>query len=72
MKTCEILWFSFKSLILPKLKKGHRGSEKGGYGTANRINHIYGSCGYQPVILIDRPVDQCEKSAYYAMPQNVA
>ena len=36
------------------------------YGTANRINHIYGSCGYQPVILIDRPVDQCEKSAYYA------
>ena len=35
------------------------------YGTANRINQIYGSCGHQLVILIDRPVDQCEKSAYY-------
>ncbi|XP_063941324.1 probable alpha,alpha-trehalose-phosphate synthase [UDP-forming] 9 [Daucus carota subsp. sativus] len=29
------------------------------YGTANRINQIYGSCGHQLVILIDRPVDQC-------------
>ncbi|WOH16517.1 hypothetical protein DCAR_0936072 [Daucus carota subsp. sativus] len=36
------------------------------YGAANRINQIYGSFGHQPVILIDRPVDQCEKSAYYA------
>ncbi|KAL1802934.1 hypothetical protein ACET3Z_031581 [Daucus carota] len=36
------------------------------YRTANRINQIYGSYGHQLVILIDRPVDQCEKSAYYA------
>ena len=36
------------------------------YGTANRINQIYGSCDHQLVSLIDRPVDQCEKNAYYA------
>ncbi|KAL1802938.1 hypothetical protein ACET3Z_031585 [Daucus carota] len=36
------------------------------YGTANRINQIYGSCGHQLVSLIDRPVDQCVKNAYYA------
>ncbi|XP_063941310.1 probable alpha,alpha-trehalose-phosphate synthase [UDP-forming] 9 [Daucus carota subsp. sativus] len=36
------------------------------YGTANRINQIYGSCGHQLVSLIDRPVDQCEKNACYA------
>ncbi|KAK1362160.1 putative alpha,alpha-trehalose-phosphate synthase [UDP-forming] 9 [Heracleum sosnowskyi] len=36
------------------------------YETANRINQIYGSPGHDPVILIDRLVGLCEKSAYYA------
>ncbi|KAJ4711137.1 Trehalose-6-phosphate synthase [Melia azedarach] len=37
------------------------------YLTAKRINEIYGSHSYQPVILIDRPVPRYEKSAYYAV-----
>ncbi|GFZ21264.1 trehalose-phosphatase/synthase 9 [Actinidia rufa] len=36
------------------------------YLTAERINQVYGSPGYEPVILIDRPVARYEKSAYYA------
>ncbi|GMH01624.1 hypothetical protein Nepgr_003463 [Nepenthes gracilis] len=37
------------------------------YLIANRINEIYGSPNYEPVILIDRPVARFEKSAYYAV-----
>ncbi|KAL1801999.1 hypothetical protein ACET3Z_030649 [Daucus carota] len=52
--------------LFKRIRKDTEEVRKEAYGTANRINHIYGSCGYQLVILIDRPVDQCEKSAYYA------
>ncbi|KAJ7943616.1 Trehalose-6-phosphate synthase [Quillaja saponaria] len=37
------------------------------YSIAQRINDVYGSQNYQPVILIDRPVPRFEKSAYYAV-----
>ncbi|KAA8533126.1 hypothetical protein F0562_033341 [Nyssa sinensis] len=37
------------------------------YLTARRINEVYGSPDYEPVILIDRPVARYEKTAYYAM-----
>lgn len=37
------------------------------YVTAKRINEVYGSSTYKPVILIDRPVPRFEKSAYYAV-----
>ncbi|KAE8704968.1 putative alpha,alpha-trehalose-phosphate synthase 10 [Hibiscus syriacus] len=34
---------------------------------AKKINDVYGSPKYQPVILIDRPVPRYEKSAYYSL-----
>ncbi|KAG8663318.1 hypothetical protein MANES_01G198900v8 [Manihot esculenta] len=37
------------------------------YLTAKRINEVYGSPKYEPVILIDRPVPRYEKTAYYAL-----
>lgn len=37
------------------------------YLTASRINDVYGSPDYEPVILIDRHVTRDEKSAYYAV-----
>ncbi|CAL5338349.1 unnamed protein product [Camellia sinensis] len=37
------------------------------YLTARRINEVYGSSDYEPVILIDRPVARYEKTAYYAV-----
>lgn len=37
------------------------------YLTAKRINEVYGSPDYEPVILIDRPVPRYEKTAYYAV-----
>lgn len=37
------------------------------YSTATRINEVYGTPDYEPVILIDRPVARYEKTAYYAM-----
>ncbi|KAM7252282.1 hypothetical protein ACFE04_024165 [Oxalis oulophora] len=37
------------------------------YSTAKRINDVYGSSDYQPVVLIDRHVLRFEKSAYYAL-----
>ncbi|XP_006340112.1 probable alpha,alpha-trehalose-phosphate synthase [UDP-forming] 9 [Solanum tuberosum] len=37
------------------------------YSTAERINQIYGTSNYEPVILIDRPVARYEKTAYYAV-----
>lgn len=37
------------------------------YLAVSRINDIYGSADYKPVVLIDRPVARYEKSAYYAM-----
>ncbi|XP_031263126.1 probable alpha,alpha-trehalose-phosphate synthase [UDP-forming] 9 [Pistacia vera] len=37
------------------------------YLTAKRINEVYGSPDYEPVILIDRHVPRYEKSAYYAI-----
>nr|ALN13346.1 trehalose-6-phosphate synthase-13 [Hevea brasiliensis] len=37
------------------------------YLTAKRINDVYGSPEYEPVILIDRPVPRYEKTAYYAL-----
>ncbi|CAK9137798.1 unnamed protein product [Ilex paraguariensis] len=37
------------------------------YSTARRINEVYGSPNYEPVILIDRHVARYEKTAYYAV-----
>ncbi|GFY88306.1 trehalose-phosphatase/synthase 9 [Actinidia rufa] len=37
------------------------------YLIARRINELYGSPDYKPVIVIDRPVARYEKSAYYAV-----
>ncbi|XP_065860997.1 probable alpha,alpha-trehalose-phosphate synthase [UDP-forming] 9 isoform X2 [Euphorbia lathyris] len=37
------------------------------YVTAERINEIYGSPDYKPVIVIDRHVPRYEKTAYYAV-----
>lgn len=37
------------------------------YLTAKRINEVYGSADYVPVILIDRPAPRYEKTAYYAV-----
>lgn len=37
------------------------------YRTAKRINEVYGSPEYEPVILIDRHVPRYEKTAYYAL-----
>ncbi|KAA8540842.1 hypothetical protein F0562_024805 [Nyssa sinensis] len=37
------------------------------YTTAARINETYGSPGYEPVVLIDRPMPLHEKTAYYAL-----
>jgi trehalose 6-phosphate synthase/phosphatase len=37
------------------------------YLTARRINEVYSSTDYQPVVLIDRHVLRYEKSAYYAL-----
>ncbi|KAF5191303.1 Alpha,alpha-trehalose-phosphate synthase [UDP-forming] [Thalictrum thalictroides] len=37
------------------------------YLTAQRINEVYGSIDYEPVILIDQPVPLYEKIAYYAV-----
>lgn len=37
------------------------------YEITNRINRNYGRPGYQPVILIERPMPLFEKTAYYAM-----
>ncbi|KAK6242049.1 Glycosyl transferase [Theobroma cacao] len=42
-------------------------AKKETYLTAKKINEVYGSPNYQPVILIDRPVPRFEKSAYYAL-----
>ncbi|KAG5414644.1 hypothetical protein IGI04_002211 [Brassica rapa subsp. trilocularis] len=42
-------------------------AKKETYYTVDRINERYGSPGYEPVVLIDRPVPRFEKSAYYAM-----
>ncbi|GMJ13186.1 trehalose-phosphatase/synthase 9, TREHALOSE -6-PHOSPHATASE SYNTHASE S9 [Hibiscus trionum] len=42
-------------------------AKKETYMTAKKINDVYGSPKYQPVILIDRPVPRYEKSAYYAL-----
>ncbi|KAG6654458.1 hypothetical protein CIPAW_05G147300 [Carya illinoinensis] len=37
------------------------------YLTAKRINEVYGSPNYEPVVIIDRHVPRFEKSAYYAV-----
>lgn len=37
------------------------------YLIARRINEMYGSPDYEPVVIIDRPVPRFEKSAYYAV-----
>uniref|UniRef100_A0A5B7C204 alpha,alpha-trehalose-phosphate synthase (UDP-forming) n=1 Tax=Davidia involucrata TaxID=16924 RepID=A0A5B7C204_DAVIN len=37
------------------------------YTTAARINETYGSPGYEPVVLVDRPMPLHEKTAYYAL-----
>ncbi|KAJ4887404.1 hypothetical protein Rs2_27152 [Raphanus sativus] len=42
-------------------------AKKETYYTVDRINERYGSPGYEPVVLIDRPVPRFEKSAYYAL-----
>ncbi|KAK4741335.1 hypothetical protein SAY87_024923 [Trapa incisa] len=42
-------------------------AKKETYLTAKRINEVYGSDNYEPIILIDRHVPRYEKSAYYAL-----
>ncbi|KAL8534102.1 hypothetical protein ACS0TY_010206 [Phlomoides rotata] len=42
-------------------------AKKETYFTAERINEIYGSADYEPVILIDRHTPRYEKTAYYSM-----
>ncbi|GFP80081.1 probable alpha alpha-trehalose-phosphate synthase [UDP-forming] 9 [Phtheirospermum japonicum] len=37
------------------------------YMAADRINGLFGESGYDPVVLIDRPVARDEKTAYYAL-----
>lgn len=39
----------------------------GRHGITNIINEIYDFLDHEPVILIDYPVNHCEKSAYYAL-----
>ena len=61
-------------IVLVQIVNPARGSgkdvqeaKKETYLTAKKINEVYGSPSYQPVILIDRPVPRYEKSAYYAL-----
>ncbi|GFP96242.1 probable alpha alpha-trehalose-phosphate synthase [UDP-forming] 8 [Phtheirospermum japonicum] len=61
-------------LVLVQIVNPARGSGKDvqeakreTYYTAKRINDVYGSPGYEPVILIDRYAPRYEKTAYYAM-----
>ncbi|XWS63641.1 hypothetical protein CRYUN_Cryun06bG0118400 [Craigia yunnanensis] len=61
-------------IILVQIVNPARGSgkdvqeaKKETYLTAKKINEVYGSPSYQPVVLIDRPVPRYEKSAYYAL-----
>ncbi|GMI70752.1 trehalose-phosphatase/synthase 9, TREHALOSE -6-PHOSPHATASE SYNTHASE S9 [Hibiscus trionum] len=61
-------------IVLVQIVNPARGSgkdvqeaKKETYLTATRINHLYGSPNYQPVVLIDRPVPRYEKSAFYAV-----
>ncbi|XVF84929.1 hypothetical protein PTKIN_Ptkin17bG0078500 [Pterospermum kingtungense] len=61
-------------IVLVQIVNPARGSgkdvqeaKKETYLTAKRINEVYGSSNYQPVVLIDRPVPCYEKSAYYAL-----
>ncbi|KAG5407901.1 hypothetical protein IGI04_014020 [Brassica rapa subsp. trilocularis] len=61
-------------LVLIQIVNPARGSgkdvqeaKKETYYNVNRINERYGLPGYEPVVLIDRPVPRFEKSAYYAM-----
>ncbi|XVE85039.1 hypothetical protein DITRI_Ditri17bG0060500 [Diplodiscus trichospermus] len=69
---------SLKLLAVEQLLQQHLGlqgalgkdvqeAKKETYLTAKKINEVYGSPNYQPVILIDRPVPRYEKSAYYAL-----
>ncbi|KAL4319064.1 hypothetical protein GQ457_18G021800 [Hibiscus cannabinus] len=61
-------------IVLVQIVNPARGSgkdvqeaKKETYLTAKRINDLYGSPNYQPVVLIDRPVPRYEKSAFYAL-----
>ncbi|KAE8710203.1 putative alpha,alpha-trehalose-phosphate synthase 9 [Hibiscus syriacus] len=61
-------------IVLVQIVNPARGSgkdvqeaKKETYLTAKRINNLYGSPNYQPVVLIDRPVPRNEKSAFYAL-----
>ncbi|CAN1852790.1 Probable alpha,alpha-trehalose-phosphate synthase [UDP-forming] 9 [Linum perenne] len=49
------------------LGKDVQETRKETYSTARRINQVYGSPDYEPVVLIDRPVPRYEKTAYYAL-----
>ncbi|XVF50295.1 hypothetical protein PTKIN_Ptkin04bG0084900 [Pterospermum kingtungense] len=42
-------------------------AKKETYETTKRINDTFGFQGYEPVVLIDRPVPFYEKTAYYAL-----
>lgn len=42
-------------------------AQKETYTVANKMNEVYGSSDYKPIVLIDRPVPRYEKTAYYAM-----
>ncbi|XP_050223303.1 probable alpha,alpha-trehalose-phosphate synthase [UDP-forming] 9 [Mercurialis annua] len=42
-------------------------AEKETYSATKRINSLFGFPGYEPVVLIDRPVPFYEKTAYYAL-----
>ncbi|KAL3631042.1 putative alpha,alpha-trehalose-phosphate synthase [UDP-forming] 9 [Castilleja foliolosa] len=61
-------------LVLVQIVNPARGSGKDvqeakreTYYTAKRINDVYRSPGYEPIILIDRYSPRYEKTAYYAM-----
>lgn len=61
-------------IVLVQIVNPARGSgkdveeaKKETYLTAKRINEAYGAAGYEPVVLVDRPVPRYEKSAYYAV-----
>lgn len=61
-------------IVLVQIVNPARGSgkdvqeaKKETYLTVKKINEIYGSPNYQPVVLIDRHVPRYEKSAYYAL-----
>lgn len=65
--TYEISGFRLNLLILQEPRWRTSTKWNGRYETANRINQIYGYLHHEPVILIDCPLDLCEKIAYHVI-----